>query len=65
MQAENAFPKLAELVREKRDNDAGLHRLLLELMYEMSRMQKLMREDLGRKSLRVSQTMLTCCSGGG
>lgn len=47
MQNEAAFPKLVELVREKQDDDSGLHRLLLELLYEMSRMQKLTREDLG------------------
>ena len=47
MQHEGTFPKLVELVREKYDDDAGLHRLLLELLYEMSRMQRLTREDLG------------------
>lgn len=47
MQNEGVFPKLVELVREKREGDSGLHRLLLELLYEMSRMQKLTREDLG------------------
>lgn len=47
MQTEGAFPKLVELVREKHEDDAGLHRLLLELLYEMSRMQRLTREDLG------------------
>ena len=48
MQNESAFPKLVELVREKQDEDSGLHRLLLELLYEMSRMQKLTREDLSK-----------------
>jgi hypothetical protein len=46
MQAESAFPRLVELVRTKGDEDTGLHRLLLELLYEMSRIQKLEREDL-------------------
>lgn len=45
MQAENAFPRLVELIRSKRD-DAPLHRLLLELLFEMCRIQKLSREDL-------------------
>ena len=46
MQAEGAFPRLVELVRNRRDDDIGLHRLLLELLFEMSRIQKLGREDL-------------------
>lgn len=46
MQAESAFPRLVELVRAKRDDHVGLHRLLLELLFEMSRIQKLSREDL-------------------
>ena len=47
MQAEGAFPRLVELIRDKRDDDSGLHRQLLELLYEMSRMQKINRGDLG------------------
>ncbi|KAF2166324.1 hypothetical protein M409DRAFT_66775 [Zasmidium cellare ATCC 36951] len=46
MQTEGAFPRLVELIRAKRDDDIGLHRLLLELLFEMSRIQKLSREDL-------------------
>lgn len=46
MQAEGAFPRLVELIRAKRDNDIGLHRLLLKLLFEMSRIQKLSRDDL-------------------
>ncbi|KAI7557783.1 hypothetical protein KC317_g11409, partial [Hortaea werneckii] len=46
MQSEGAFPRLVELVRDRRDDDIGLYRLLLELLFEMSRIQKLGREDL-------------------
>ncbi|KAI7046307.1 hypothetical protein KC352_g46174, partial [Hortaea werneckii] len=46
MQCEGAFPRLVELVRDRRDDDIGLYRLLLELLFEMSRIQKLGREDL-------------------
>ncbi|KAK5114714.1 hypothetical protein LTR62_002288 [Meristemomyces frigidus] len=46
MQREGAFPRLIELVRSRRDDSIGLHRLLLELMYEMARIQKLNRKDL-------------------
>ncbi|KAK4556414.1 pre-rRNA processing [Recurvomyces mirabilis] len=46
MQIEGAFPRLIELIRARRDDSIGLHRLLLELTYEMARIQKLRREDL-------------------
>ena len=46
MKDEGAFPRLVELIRNRRDDDFGLHRLLLELLFEMSRIQKLTREDL-------------------
>ena len=45
-QSEGVFPLLVELIRDKRDDDNGLHKLLLELLFEMSRMQQLSREDL-------------------
>ena len=53
MQVESAFPRLVELIRDKRDDDNNLHRVLLELLYEMSRMQKLSREDLSEHHLLV------------
>ncbi|SMQ55007.1 unnamed protein product [Zymoseptoria tritici ST99CH_1A5] len=46
MQREAAFPRLVELVKAKRDDDIGLHRLLLELLFEMSRIQTLSRDEL-------------------
>ncbi|KAK5133048.1 hypothetical protein LTR08_008253 [Meristemomyces frigidus] len=46
MQAEGAFPRLVRLVRDNRDDNIGLHRLLLELLFEMSRIQKLGRDDI-------------------
>lgn len=48
MQTEGAFPRLVELIRSRRDDDRGLHRLLIELLYEMSRIQRLSWEDLRR-----------------
>jgi len=47
MQAETAFPHLVTLIQENTDDDAGLHRLLIELLYDMSRIQRLSWEDLG------------------
>ena len=41
-----AFSRLLELVQSKRNGDAGMHRMLLELLYEMSRIQQIKKEDL-------------------
>ncbi|KAF4458881.1 hypothetical protein FALBO_14374 [Fusarium albosuccineum] len=40
------FPRLLELINGRRDADPRLHRLLLQLMYEMSRMERLHIDDL-------------------
>lgn len=48
---EGAFARLLELIQAMRradlDGDAGLHRLLMDLIYEMSRIQRVKIEDLG------------------
>lgn len=46
MNEEGVFPRLLELIQEKKGDDAGLHRMLLEILYEMSRIQRLRVEDL-------------------
>ncbi|KAL2135689.1 hypothetical protein VTI74DRAFT_7370 [Chaetomium olivicolor] len=43
---EGCFVRLLELIKECGGKDARLHRLLLELMYEMSRIEHLRSEDL-------------------
>ena len=43
---EGCFPRLLDLVRGCRETDRRLHRLLLELIYEMSRIEQLRAEDL-------------------
>jgi len=48
MNHEGCFPRLLELIKKGKQEDARLHRLLLELLYEMSRMQRLSAEDLGQ-----------------
>ncbi|KAB8293158.1 hypothetical protein EYC80_007506 [Monilinia laxa] len=48
MNKEGCFPRLLELVKKGNREDPTLHRLLLELLYEMSRMQRLSFEDLGQ-----------------
>jgi hypothetical protein len=46
MQTEGCFLRLIELIREPEKGEVLLHRLLLELLYEMSRLQRLRIEDL-------------------
>lgn len=46
MVGEACFPRLLELINGRRDADPRLHRLLLQLMYEMSRMERLRVDDL-------------------
>ncbi|KAF7555048.1 hypothetical protein G7046_g6652 [Stylonectria norvegica] len=46
MVGEACFPRLLELIHHRKDDDPRLHRLLLELMYEMSRMERLRSDDL-------------------
>lgn len=48
MNEEGAFLRLLELIKDRTDDEAGLYRMLLELLYEMSRIQRLRSEDLGR-----------------
>jgi hypothetical protein len=50
MNEEGAFARLLELILGRTDDDAGLHRMLLELLYEMSRIQRLRMEDLSEQS---------------
>lgn len=54
MNEEGGFPRLLELIQQGRDDDAGLHRMLLELLYEMSRIQRLRTEDLSQHSPSLS-----------
>jgi len=46
MQVEAAFPRLLDLVKGNKDDNTGLHRLLLELLCDMSRIQRLSLDDL-------------------
>jgi hypothetical protein len=48
MNMEGCFPRLLELIKQGRRDESRLHRLLLELLYEMSRMQRLSSEDLSQ-----------------
>ncbi|KAL2853824.1 hypothetical protein BJY01DRAFT_206461 [Aspergillus pseudoustus] len=50
MNEEGVFPRLLELLHaqtiNREDSEAGLHRLLMDLLYEMSRIQRIRIEDL-------------------
>ncbi|KAL6721148.1 pre-rRNA processing [Lecanora helva] len=46
MSEEGVFPRLLELINGRVDDDAGLHRTLLEVLYEMSRIQRVRILDL-------------------
>ena len=48
MKEKEGFPRLLELIQEEKDDGAGLHRMLLELLYEMSRIQRLRINDLSK-----------------
>ena len=48
MHTEGSFPRLVELVQmESVQEDTRLHQMLLELLYESSRVQRLDWEDFG------------------
>ncbi|MCJ1307780.1 hypothetical protein MMC25_001428 [Agyrium rufum] len=46
MNEEGSFPRLLELVQSMKEGDPVTHRMLLELLYEMSRIQRIKVEDL-------------------
>ncbi|PNS16141.1 hypothetical protein CAC42_4542 [Sphaceloma murrayae] len=46
MQNEGLFPRLVELIKSGKYDDSRVHRLLLELLCEMTRIQPLARDDL-------------------
>ncbi|KAF2427665.1 hypothetical protein EJ08DRAFT_735895 [Tothia fuscella] len=46
MQQEGSFPRLVELISQWEGEDTQLHRMLLDLMYESSRIQRLSWNDL-------------------
>lgn len=50
MNEEGVFPRLLELIQDKMDDNTGLHRMMLDVLYEMSRIQRLRMEDLSESS---------------
>ena len=49
---EGAFTRLVDLIASpKEDDEVAVHRLLMELLYEMSRIQKISLDDLGGRTI--------------
>jgi hypothetical protein len=65
MHSEGTFPRLVELIQEESvQEDTRLHQMLLELLYESSRIQRLVWEDFGTFFHGIAALMLTgssCC----
>lgn len=56
MNEEGVFPRLLELIQDKVDDNTGLHRMMLDVLYEMSRIQRLRMEDLSGHLLIFGKT---------
>ena len=55
MNSEGAFARLINLISSPEvQEDAGLHRLLMDLLYEMGRLQKIHADDLSMLGRQVS-----------
>lgn len=61
MNKEGCFPRLLELVKLGKNDDGRLHRMFLELVYEMSRMQRLSTEDLGQVDDGLITSLFQIC----
>lgn len=48
---DGGFPRLVQLIQNPRQHEEGAHRLLMELLYEMSRIQKIIGDDLSMLNL--------------
>jgi hypothetical protein len=54
MHKEGAFTRLVDLIASpKSDAEPGLHRLFMELLYEMSRIQRVKIDDLSKSKSSV------------
>lgn len=58
MTDEGAFLRLIELVQTLEDAGAGLHRLLMQLLYEMGRRQRIRQEELSMSMFRGYELQL-------
>lgn len=63
MNKEGAFSKLVHFIRDRTDDGLGLHRLFLELLYEMSRIQRLSQDDLRMLFAEPTATSANVCLG--
>ena len=64
MNREGCFSRLLDLIKQGQDESGSvLHRMLLELLYEMSRMQRLGPDDLGQVDDDFVRYLLQICEG--
>jgi hypothetical protein len=50
MNEEGAVTRLLDLIQTIKEQDVGLHQMLMELFYEMSRIQRIRHQELGKRS---------------
>lgn len=60
---EGVFPRLVELVKNPTEHEEGVHRMLMELMYEMSRIQRITTDDLCKLYRRRIIPLKLMCLG--
>jgi hypothetical protein len=59
---EGAFTRLLDLISDPKQNaDASLHRMLMELLYEMSRIQRIKPDELGASTLHFASDWAREC----
>jgi hypothetical protein len=64
MHSESTFPRLVELVQmDDIQEDTKLHQMLLELLYESSRGQRLAPEDFGTLECSLPLILAEECTG--
>jgi len=60
---EGTFPRLVELIAHPREHEEHIHRTLMELMYEVARIQKISNEDLCKSGQSSSDSQLVTVEG--
>ena len=58
---EGAFPRLVDLIAHPKENEESLHRSLMELLYELSRVQTIANDDLSTCYHCFRSSMLMKC----
>jgi hypothetical protein len=59
---EGTFPRLVELIAHPREKEEHMHRTLMELMYEVARIQKITNDDLSAFLCSLTPALPTASS---